>query len=127
MGRLGCRTLFFVATAHWLWLVGSIAALFYLGIVGSKLHPLQSARELARGPTAGEAAAAEAASLPDDVKTLLVGHACTRVALLLGSVAAFVSIAGLRFPWYVGLGCAWSAALLVGAALKLGFGTVSRR
>ena len=64
--------------------------------------------------------------MPDRVKTLLVGNACTRVALLFGAVTTLITIAGLQFRWYVGLGCAWLGALFVGAALKLAFGTVRR-
>ncbi len=56
-------TLGFVLTAHWLWLVGSVVAFFCLGIIGSKLHPLQAARELVAGPTTGVAAADGSAGL----------------------------------------------------------------
>ena len=35
----------FLLTGMWLWLAGCAVAVLYLGIVGSKLHPFQSASE----------------------------------------------------------------------------------
>jgi hypothetical protein len=101
-----------------------VAVMFFLGVIGSMLHPHQSARELAEGPVTGPAAIAEAAALSDAAKRLLVGRACAYVALLIGGVTALAAIAGLGFRWYSGLGSAWVVMILVGGFLKFAFGTV---
>jgi hypothetical protein len=40
--------IFLALRAQWVWLVAPVVAMFFLGVIGSKLHPLQSAKELAR-------------------------------------------------------------------------------
>ena len=54
----------FLFKGMWWWLAGCAVGLLYLGIVGSKLHPLQSAASLAHGPTEGPAARMESEILP---------------------------------------------------------------
>jgi hypothetical protein len=39
----------FLLKGMWLWLAGCAVAVLYLGIVGSKLHPFQSASDLSKG------------------------------------------------------------------------------
>ncbi len=51
----------------WLWLIAPVAGFLYLGVIGSKLHPLQSARELSEGPLQGPAARGERTVLPAEV------------------------------------------------------------
>lgn len=106
---------------HWLWLGGPLLGVFYLGVIGSKLHPLQSASDLAIGPSTGPVALQEAAVLPAQVQALLVGQACTRVGLLVGVASGVVLSSALGFPWYIGLAGLLLVAPLIGAFLKLLF------
>jgi hypothetical protein len=105
----------------WLWLVTPAMALFYLGIIGSKLHPLQSARDLASGPLEGPAAGLEHSALPSDLVNVLVGHACTRVGILLGCGVGVVLWAGLGWRWYGAALLAIVAIGLIGGTLKYVF------
>ena len=108
----------------WWWLAGCAIGASYLGIVGSKLHPLQSAADLAQGPLEGPAARIESEALPVEVGRMLVGHACTRIGIFLGLVGGVVSWAGFGLSWYFALAVAWLIMLLTGALLKLAFKTV---
>jgi hypothetical protein len=119
---LGAGLLFAVVTARWPWVGASLLGLGYLGTVGSKLHPLQSAGALAKGPHSGLNAVAESALLPDDIKAILVGHACTRVGLLAGAVIATVLIGAVGVAWYWSLVLALLTTVLLGGILKSGFG-----
>lgn len=107
----------------WWWLAGCAVGMFYLGIVGSKLHPLQSVAALAQGPIEGSAARIEAEILPTEVKQMLVGHACTRTGILLGVSAGVVSWVAFGLSWYFALAVVWLIMLLAGALLKLAFKT----
>ena len=113
----------FLFRALWWWVGACVLGLFYVGVVGAKLHPLQSAGQLAKGPLNGPMAEVEAA-LPSGVKQLLLGHACTRVAILLGVVAGVVAWATFDWRWYAALLVGWAAMLLVGVILKLAFKSV---
>ena len=108
----------------WWWIAGGIIALLCLGSIGSALHPLQSASELAQGPLNGPAASAEARVLPPPVQAALVGGACTRVGLLLGLAVLCVLWWAFAMAWYAALVVAWITAMAVGVALKLAFGQV---
>src|ERR1043166_2163782 len=76
--------LVFLLNGMWWLVVGSLVGVFYVGIIGSKLHPLQAAHDLAKGPSENPAAELEAELLPLGVKRLLVNHACTKVGILIG-------------------------------------------
>ncbi len=110
---------------HWLWLGGALLGVFYLGVIGSNLHPLQSAGDLATGPLTGPAALQEALLLPAQIQAPLVGHACTRVGLLVGVTSGVVLYSALELPWYIGLAGALLGTPAPGAILKLFF--VERR
>lgn len=105
----------------WWWLAGCAVGVFYLGIVGSKLHPLQSAVALAQGPTDGPAARIESEVLPVEAKQMLLGHACTRTGILLGVAGGVVSWAAFGLSWYFALVVASLVMMLAGALLKLAF------
>ena len=111
----------FIFKGMWWWLAGCAVGVFYLGIVGSKLHPLLSAAALAQGPTEGSAARIESDILPVEVKQILVGHACTRTGILLGVSGGVVSWAAFGLSWYFALVVAWLVMLMSGALLKLAF------
>lgn len=111
----------------WWWLVGCVVSVFYLGIIGSKLHHLQSALDLAQGPIKSPAACTESDLLPLAVKQMLVGHACTKVGILVGFAAGAISWAALGWQWYFALLSAWFAMVLSGALLKLTFRTIEYR
>ena len=113
----------FLFIGMWWWLLGCAAGVFYLGIIGSKLHPLQSAAALAQGPIEGPAAQIESEILPSEVKQMLVGHACTRTGIFLGVVGGVISWAALGLSWYFALVTTWLIILLTGALLKLAFKT----
>jgi len=111
---------------HWLWLGGALLGVFYLGVIGSNLHPLQSAGDLATGPLTGPAALQEALLLPAQLQAPLVGHACTRVALLVGVASGAILFLALGLPWYIGLTGVLLGTPLAGAFLKLFFGEQDR-
>src|SRR5258708_3947848 len=94
-------------TRHWFWFGGFVLALLYLGTVGSKLHPLQTASDLASGPLTNPSALRESASLSPGVKIGLVGAACTRIGIFLGITAGFVFWFALGWRWYFALPAAW--------------------
>jgi hypothetical protein len=108
----------------WLLAIASAVGILYVGIIGSKLHPLQNARELMDGPIEGQAAKAEAAILPLETKRLLISHACTRVGLLLGSAAAIFSWHYFSFKWYISIFVGIICIFLLGALLKIVFKTL---
>lgn len=110
---------------RWLWLGGCVLGLFYLGIVGSKLHPLQSASELAEGPLEGRAAHIERESLPSGTKQMLVGHACTRIGILVGCATGLVLWAAFAWRWYFAGLIALVAMMFAGAVLKVVFRTTT--
>lgn len=114
----------FLFKGMWWWLAGCVVSEIYLGVVGSKLHPFQSASDLAQGPIEGPAARIESEFLPPHVKQMLVGHACTKVAILLGIIAGMLSWAAFGLRWYFALIVMWFILILTGALLKLAFKTV---
>lgn len=105
----------------WWWLAGCIGCLFYLGIVGSKLHPLQSTTDLVEGPIEGPAAHIESEVLPVELRQMLVGHACTRTGILFGVAGGVISWVALGLAWYFTLAVASFATLLAGGLLKVAF------
>ncbi len=116
---------FTIFRGRWLWLGGSVLALFYLGIVGSKLRPLQSASELAQGPLEGPAARIEADALPSGMKQMLVGHACTRIGILIGFATGLILWTTLAWRWYFAVLIAWIAMMFAGTLLKVVFRTTT--
>jgi hypothetical protein len=111
----------FLFNGMWLWFAGCVLGLIYLGIVGSKLHPLQSASDIAKGPLEGPSAFIESESLPPEVKQALVGHACTRVGILVALTIGMILWAALGWRWYFALLLVWVTILFTGALLKLAF------
>jgi hypothetical protein len=108
----------------WLWLVGCTVALFYLGIVGSGLHPLQSTTGLAEGPLGGPHADIESQLLSSDARRVLASHACTKVAILIACTMGVVVWAGFGWRWYSVLLVWWLAVGITGGLLKLAFRAV---
>jgi hypothetical protein len=87
--------------SRWWWsLGGCCAALFYLGTIGSKLHPLQSGHDLSAGPTKSPGAVREATILTTSDQLLLVTDASIRVAVLIG-ISTFAFLVGVKhWRWY---------------------------
>ena len=111
----------FLSRGMWLWFGGCVFGILYLGIVGSKLHPLQSASKLAQSPVKGPKAQIESDLLPPDAKQMLIGHACTRVGIMIGIIVGVVSWAVLGWRWYFAFAVVWFIMMLSGALLKLAF------
>ncbi len=105
----------------WLWLIAPVAGFVYLGVIGSKLHPLQSARELSEGPLQGPAAHGERTVLPAEVMEILIGHACTRVGILVGCATGLATWALLGWRWYVSAVVGFLAIAIIGGMLKVVF------
>ena len=114
----------FLFKGLWWWLAGCAVGVFYIGIVGSKLHPLQSAADLAQGPIKGSSARIESETLSVEVKQMLVGHACTNTGILLGVSGGVISWATFGLSWYFAIVLIWLIMLLTGALLKLAFKAV---
>lgn len=115
---------FFLVKGMWWWLAGCAVGIIYLGIVGSKLHPFQSASDLAQGPIEGPTARIESELLPQEVKQMLVGHACTRVGILVGVTVGVISLAAFGWRWYFALLIGWIIMLISGVLLKLALKTI---
>lgn len=113
-----------VSRSQWWWLAGCVLGIFYLGIVGSKLHPLQSASDLTKGPLESSEALAESAILSPGDKRWLVGQACTSVAILMGLALFVVLLGALDWRWYWAVLTAWVAMILVVVVLKVVFKSV---
>ena len=114
-------TILLLLRAVWLWAAASGLAVFYIGTIGARLHPLQTTADLMRGPLNNPSAISEANTLPEAVKRILVSHACTRVAILLTLTFAIVLWRGAGLEWYFVAVAAWPILLLTGALLKLAF------
>jgi hypothetical protein len=108
-------------TRHWWSLAAAIIAAFCLGLIGSGLHPLQTARDLAEGPLEGPASIPDERLVSGNTQLVLVGRACTRLALLLGFAVAWIAFASLHLRWFIGLPMAWLGAVLMGGFLKYRF------
>ncbi len=117
----------FLFKGMWWWAAGCVAGVFYLGVIGSKLHPLQSAKDLAQGSVEGPAARIEQEILPNEVKQMLVLRACTRIGILLGVAGGFVSWGAFGLRWYLALTVALLLMLLISTLLKLPFRTEKSR
>ncbi len=114
----------FLFKGMWLWFGGCLLALFYLGIVGSGLHPMQSASDLAKGSLEGAQARIEAGLIPQEVEKVLVGYACTRIGILLGVTIGIILWGWFNWRWYFVILLAWVCAVVVGSLLKVGFKTL---
>jgi hypothetical protein len=114
----------FLFKGKWWGLSGCVVGLLYLGIVGSKLHPFQSASDLAKGPLNGPAAHLESELPQPEVKQVLIGHACTRIGILIGVATGVVTWAAFGWRWYFVLLVMWVTIMFSGAILKLAFRTV---
>jgi len=90
----------FLVRSHWLCFSVCIFGAFYVGIIGTKLHPLQSAIDLATGPLTGSAALVEVELLNPAIKNTLVDHACFRVGVVIGVAVGVYSLVGLGWHWY---------------------------
>jgi hypothetical protein len=108
-------------TGHWLWALLLAIGVLYAGTIGSRLHPRQSVVDLAIGPLAGSGALAEATALPAALKDVLVGHACTRVGILIGITLGLALPLVFDVRWYWGVGAALVSVVAVGALLKVAF------
>jgi hypothetical protein len=111
---------------RWWWVVGGVFSVMYLGVVGAKLHPSQSAAELAQDPLTSAAAIAESNPMARAEQAALVMRASYRVAHLLmaWSAACFIVVLGWR--WYVAIPAACFAWSVIAAALILAFAERSR-
>ncbi|HXG35291.1 MAG TPA: hypothetical protein VNJ11_18145 [Bryobacteraceae bacterium] len=107
----------FLAEGMWVWLAFSVAGLFYLGTICARLHPLQSARDLAAGPWSNPVARLEQRLLPAPVQRELLRKACGRVGILAGSAAGLITLFGLHWSWLPAAVLAAAAAYGAGAIL----------
>jgi len=116
--------IFFLIQGKWFPLIGCGSTLFYLGLVGSQLHPTQSALDLARGPLTNPMAEFESQLLTDKHRQMLVGRACTKVGILVGVLTAVFcrTILGWRLYFSIPMGCV--ALFFSGSFLKCFFKTV---
>ena len=111
---------------RWWWVVGGVLSVIYLGVIGAKLHPSQSAMELAQGPITSASAIADSNAMARAERAALLLRACYRVAHLLmaWSAACFMVVLGWR--WYVAIPAACFAWSFVAAVLIMAFAERSR-
>jgi hypothetical protein len=119
-------TLGLVAATQRAWGSVVIAALlvWYISIAGSALHPLQGDLDLAKGPTTGDAALAEAVLLSDALQVGMVSRAATHVAIITAVEVGWILIGWLTWRWYLALPVAYFTATIIGGALKYHFSVV---
>ena len=115
---LGVSSLFM---RDWWSLAFTALLLFFLGIIGSGVHPRMTAGQLTGGPTESQAAADEASALPFGLQLILVGRACTQLGLLTGLALSWVAMAVLGWRWFTAIPISLVTAVLVGAFLKYHF------
>lgn len=108
-------------TRHWWSLGAGVVAILLFGLIGASLHPMQSRSDLAEGPLEGPMAKLEQRSTPEEVQRLLVGRACTYLAMLLAAVLVWPAFAFLRWRWFVAIPSAYVIAALTGGILKYTF------
>ena len=111
---------------RWWWVVGGVLSVIYLGVIGAKLHPSQSAVELAQDPITSAAEIADSNAMARAERAALLLRACYRVAHLLmaWSAACFMVVLGWR--WYVAIPAACFAWSFVAAVLIMAFAERSR-
>ena len=97
---------------------------FYIGIIGANLHPLQSASELARGPLTNPMAKKELKSISPQQANLLVGHACTRVGILIGVGMGIIVFNLYHWSWLLSGISGIVSSVITGSILKLTFKTM---
>ena len=108
----------------WFLLGASIVGLFYLGIIGgSNLHPLQSVADLAKGPLTNPAAKEELKTISPEQSNILVGHACTRIGILLGFEVGVISLNIYHISWFLTVIIGLVVATITGSILKVIFKT----
>jgi hypothetical protein len=108
----------------WWWLGGCIIAVLCLGLIGASLHPLQSASDLAQGPTRTSVAQKESELLPPEIVNVLVDRACTSIGILLGLTIGALLWGAIGWSWYIAIPLTLVAVVLTGATLKLALKTV---
>jgi len=111
----------FLAQGMWLWLAFSVGGLVYLGTIGARLHPLQSARDLAAGPWSNPVARLEQALLPAALQRELLREACGRVGILAGFGVGLITVFGLHWSWLPAAAFAAGTGYGTGAALAWRF------
>lgn len=103
---------------RWWWLAGCVVGLLYVGTIGAKLHPFQTASDLAQGPVEGPAAIVESVLLTQDQRRRLVGEASTRVGILSGVALFVLLLAALQWRWYWAGPAALFGLVSIGGTLK---------
>jgi hypothetical protein len=110
--------------ARWWLLAASIGGFLYLGAIGAKVHAVQSASDLAAGPTTSPAAHRESEALTGQMQRAIISPACTHVGILCGIAAAIVASAVLGYPWWVAAIALFLIAAIAGGILKFAFALV---
>ena len=110
-------------SGDWIWLGASVFAVLLVGVIGSQLHPLQSASNLAQGPLESHASHREI-TFANELRRVLVDRACLHVGMFLGVVAFVVAFWAIGVRWYVAGFVACFVLLVSGALLKVAFKTV---
>lgn len=111
---------------RWLWAIGWVVGLLYLGTIGARLHPFQSASELSEGPLTGAASIKEARLLPERIKLVLVRKACVRVGIFTGVAVFVLLICAVGWRWYWASLVSWPTLMLVGGVLTFVFAPTVR-
>ncbi|CAN5560331.1 hypothetical protein BH10BAC5_BH10BAC5_19450 [soil metagenome] len=114
----------FVFNKMWILLGMAVFCIFYLGVIGSKLHPYQSTTDLMKGPLESEAAKAETNHILPTEARFLIGHACTKVGFLIGLVTGITLGVATDMAWYFIVIIIFLTIMMVGGFLKFFFKTI---
>ena len=110
---------FNLVRGEWWLLGGAVVGSFYLGVIGSGLHPLQTAMDLMQGTVEGPAAVREAETLSLRQKQGLVVRATRRVGIGFGFATFGVLLYTLGWKWYASLLVAWVSMILSSVLLRI--------
>jgi len=80
---------------------------------------LQSATDLAKGPLTNPVAKEELKIIAPEQSNILVGHACTRIGILLGFGLGAIAFSIYHLSWFSAIISGIIAATIIGSILKV--------
>ena len=113
--------IYFLMQGKWLPFIGCDSAMLFICHIGANLHPIQSARDLARGPLTNPMAELESQLYTPQQKKLLAGRACMKVGILVGLTIGVICWTILGWRWYFAIPAAWVTIVSTGGFLTFFF------
>ena len=102
----------------WLWTLAGMVGVLFVGFIGARVHPSLSASQLREGPTKGEPAIREMATMTRHEMLVAITAACGRLVLLLTFLVSANLAVFTPWRWYVVVPVAWCIASLIAMAIN---------